>query len=429
MKFVWSRPAARSALIFLACFLLNLTWQNRADLLSWRGSGNPCEFAEDRFSWGDKWFYGEMGLLGAKPSQITSLMMLGDGDPREVQADLCAERKYTASLIHALVNDRANARVIAIDKYYGDGCTDAEANDLLQAAVRDAVEERSVPIVVGQPTAEPRRRSAAACIVKVQPGLALERAELGLLQLDADTRRIPVQWPAFFSDPRSTQDEQPAAPPAKSFAFLAAQRGASKADQQRSVDAVRDRVVGPIGRFRTTVKPIRAVDFLCAYDTAAFERTWQEKCPLPPSSSRGTALMVKPIVVVGEESDSDRQPFLKGEVYGAEVQAHYIDALLSGDYLREMRFRWMALTWLLVAIGTGVYGYVSQKSQWSKWLRLLLVWTALSVIAAGAAPYLGYYPPMDLLTTVFLALASSFGGSLVGERGLHFSKHLKQHPH
>ena len=139
------------------------------------------------------------------------------------------------------------------------------------------------------------------------------------------------------------------------------------------------------------------------------------------------------MVVIGSADVSDLKTVLEDQVYGYQVHARYIAALLGGAYLRE----WPLLIQLaLVAMLLGVTEFITLTFDIdghlpARWfspvvrrfpfllkkgrgpsvmlvvtMLCLLVWLAAVVLfyATWLPPHIGYLPPLGLLATSVLLL-------------------------
>jgi len=275
----------------------------------------------------------EFGTSRKPQSHRVILVTLAAGtEPDEVLSNVCAQRLFTARLIKRL-ND-LNVSVIAFDKFYNPkSCTregEERATQAFVAAVRAsrAVIVRGLPSVMldhkqtanitGDSTQNPKEREV--CLRETATlDLPIPASNSGLLRLDADTRRIPLRWPAFQEDGKTVKLVD-------SFALVAV-----RAIEPEVLDTpVLQQALDSGEQPYSTNIPFAgrsALAILCGRNSK--NATDWEKCETdePWSEINGA------IVVVGDHSgDTDKHPSIQGLIYGVDLQANYIAALLDQRY-------------------------------------------------------------------------------------------------
>lgn len=338
------------------------------------------------------------------PSHATLLELNKTEDaPISVHA-YCEQRELMAGLIEAVT--RAHPSVIVVDKYYDPlECREHRGTDALIAAVTAAA--RRTPVIVGLVTYNDSGQLEAG------PNLDLCAAEAGcpnlhyaLVDLDVDTRRLPLGFPVENGDGQSAWRESLA---------LAASRShrpelVSLPTRMQLLLSRRDHP------FSSLVDPAHfkrrfAGDVLCA--SWSGKRDAIAACDSRSATRAKERDFVGRVVVIGDndgERDLHRTRF--GVLPGFVLQANYIEAILDQRYLISYPildyiagFAFFGLCYYVfmsgVALGAG--------------LVILLAGSAvmmLCIIAIAASP-LGIY--LDPKTINLFALVVLLG-HLIAER-------------
>lgn len=272
--------------------------------------------------------YGTIVKYGSarKPqSHRVVLVTLSAGvEPDEVLAKLCSQRLFIAGLIRRL-ND-LNVSVIALDKSYAPTSCNKEGEETqnTQAFIKAITASRAV-ITRGLPTAmldDKQTVGEREVCLRETPTLALPipPGNSGLLRLDADTRRIPVQWPVFQGDGKTVD-------PADTFALVTVRAADPEALDNPVLQKALKSGEQP---YSTTIpfSPHSALALLCGRQANKSTTDWKT-C----ATSDAWPEMNGAIVVIGDHNgDADKHPSLHGLTYGVDLQANYIAALLDQRY-------------------------------------------------------------------------------------------------
>jgi len=258
---------------------------------------------------------------------------IGPTEPDEIKSDFCLQRLFIARLIERL--KRLNVSVIALDKFYEkDTCPiEGDATKELLSAVAGP----SPVITLARRTriVPKHQRKPHACL-RLSPGfnLGISESNWGATRLDADTRRIPLRWPLLVQD----QGEKSSA---ETFAFVSA-RAANKAAVETPL--LRNALLRGQQPYSTMTKiqSYSALEVLCGKNATD---EWR-KC----SSAEPIEGMNGAIVVIGDRlGEQDTHPAMnvaegedikadeagtapEGLLYGVDLQANYIAALLDKRY-------------------------------------------------------------------------------------------------
>ena len=288
------------------------------------------------------WAFTHSGFRQLTAEHVT-VVKLSKSELPELFTDLCKQRRFMATLVDVINHD--GAALIVIDRYFTpDGCSDDTTNAELVRTL--AAVSKETPIVVGRQTLNERewcadferspddadQRFRSACLVLV-PFLDLptltksENVLSGATRLNADPRKIPLEW---FAYPSGFTGEPTLIP---SLALVAAKVRNPKLTGTRTI---KDYVAAhhhPLTTFvpRNEIPEVSAISLLCSTPAAT---TFQlSNC----KADNGLHWALKGrVVIVGLYSKDDdhetRTPL--GSVQGAILQANYIESLLDGYYLR-----------------------------------------------------------------------------------------------
>lgn len=356
------------------------------------------------------------------PSLQVSTVAFGAGGLTYLQADLCRGRMAMADLIDALGS--LGAREVVIDKYYGRGsCSDPQSNQRFRAALSGS----RLEIVVGLETmpAEDHIRGWALTLppsfrfTKTREAsgtndLRVEHPVVeGLTRLNSNLLKIPLEWPVSDLDLGDRSRQHGPERMVDTLSFASARLAAPELVTRHGLSDFLRQGVDPYGEStQLEIKDVSADEVLCSDSRhrVSYSKRWHLSC----TSDRSPAL--HSVVVIGSPSEQDRFDVAGRPLYGYQLQALYIEELLSARYLREVPFKvWYSilLVWAVVAqawlILTDSPGRVFAK------VGLLTALLVLLLIVALIAK--DYFPPLRfiffLLTTFavmgLLELAESVG--------------------
>lgn len=348
-----------------------------------------CAAREASIAGPDQWLFKHLMVQRqGTPSARVAVVTMGEADGSDLLTNVCSGRRFTAGVLDAL--NRHQVSVVAIDKVYAPGsCRDEAANAMLAAAA----ERSRAKIVVGQGSHHPARPDAKACLIKSESfSFGAAAVQRGLTTINEDTLKIPLRWPMYASDAESERGGD--APEADTFALKTAQAVDPGLPSRRLLKANLDRHSHPYGDYRDPIESITATELLCS-DTPG--RAGLASCK--PVDLQGR------VVVLASQSDADVHPFFDGDAPGAMVQAHYIEALLTGRYYSELPFWGCALAfafWVLVT-----EALLLMTDRYKRWV---LACISLAYVAAAASLIWGLQlahivPPVSVLLAAFIILA------------------------
>jgi CHASE2 domain-containing sensor protein len=303
--------------------------------------------------------------------------------------NVCRQRIFLADLIRAIAD--FSPAVIVIDKYFAVRCGDDDAGT---SALRETMRELSprVPIIVGRRLAEaPKekthgRRSWPPLVEAPELTTELGIRE-GIVNIDPDTRRLPLGWTAL--------SEKGVAEWHRSLALEAAKVYDEKLDQKYPslVELIKNKENPYISFLKRADLEAQATystgDVLCGSPEAR-RRLENLSCTAPPRADLGY-LRGRIVIVAEPNADMDSHFSVLGHVPGFILQANYIEALLDQRYFKPVRWWanygtgfliYLAFHWILVK-----HHHALQKAgSWRVlWVLLRAVGWGLVVIGATIA--------------------------------------------
>ena len=255
----------------------------------------------------------------------TSVIEIDPADPGAVSIhDVCRQRAMTATVLRTIAPFLP--RVIVIDKYYLN--SECDSNAALRDAIRDV--SATIPVIVGRRIAdeskEPRYLMDALALPQ-QPGGHLAGA---VVNIDRDTRKLPLEWAAFDSASAARQggalvwQETLALTASRAF-----EAPAAVTDHHPRLGWLIDHQSHPYVSF------IDASQFPCLPVTALTSPGLPSACMGKPIAS--LEKLSGTVVLLGEiNPDLDEHASPIGPMSGLYMQANYIEALLDERYYRAV---------------------------------------------------------------------------------------------
>ncbi len=257
--------------------------------------------------------------------------------------DKCEGREFVANLLLRLRD--IEPAVVVIDKWYSPGvCKDSPGTTTLKSAVLQLSEK--VPIVLGEDsdTLDELRANADPDLGKLlqdgftekdqlasEPHLVPENGKkisYGLVRLNCDTRRIPLEW-QVYRDAESVRQRHRVSLPSLSFAAATV----ADKDVAKNVRAFLNEGEHPQTSFLTddNFKPVHAMQIVCG-TVPVNPQAWRECSP----ATEDEFDVKNKVVVIGEYSSVDEHRTVIGQVPGVVVQANYVEALLGDRYFKSI---------------------------------------------------------------------------------------------
>ena len=279
-----------------------------------------------------------------------------NSEPPQVLTNTCASRIFLSRLIFDL--GTLNAAIIVIDKYYSNGsCTEADANNTFLNAMdqqdRIVQHKPTIPVVVGQPTEKlASTLKSAGCLALKERFPFHDKANVhyGLTRLNSDTRKIPLRWTVIPENAKIIASNPPSETSADSISLVAARLKKPEIDKDPSIKRFLNTSHHPYTNFLLDLPTINAMSVACSAEAArpypgqslnsyTYSQSGRDPCAGKAvlQDDQGNKLdLTGKIVVIGDKSDADMQPFPGGDDRpGTWFQANYIQSLLDDRFLQE----------------------------------------------------------------------------------------------
>jgi hypothetical protein len=323
-------------------------------------------------------------------------------DLADIQGNLCEARAYMADLLDSIAAQ--HPAEVVIDKFYGPtSCTSSpEATRAFVAAVQTF----PAPVVLGESTAKAEKEVDGACLVrKPQLDFASPNVRHGLTRINFETEKVPLQWSVLpAGDPTPTTKSQAA----DGLAWTAVKTFAERPRIQELIDSGRH----PYANLDITLPRQTSTNLLCVAGSAEIQKRWAVTCTGPIERLPLTGK----IVLIGSEDEIDRREVLGSPMYGFDMQARYIQVLLSGSYLRALPFSAGLLTFaLFIFIIEGVptlleafrpgwrnIRFVSRAFPRRRYAWVVFWAIATVILTSLVCLALGYLPPLIVFGDIWL---------------------------
>jgi class 3 adenylate cyclase len=321
--------AAGARLLLGAVYLLPLAgliaWEHRDHLADFTSScDSPPDVAHSALYSVPYAFF----LSRASGDSVSSVSLVGiPNDLAEIQNNVCLARGYLADLVRSIAAQ--HPAEIVVDKYFGP--TSCKAFPQSTADLLAAVQSTSVPIVVGEFTDDAPAERNGSCLVRKQVlDFASPNVHRGLTRLYTELDKIPLQWTVLNSAAASdtTTSDTLSWTAVKIFAPDFAQRPRMKA----LVDSPTD----TFANLNLDLPRQTSTQILCGVGDPQLSSQLRSRWSLDCSGPTSTAPLAGKIVVIGSEDLVDQKIVLGSKVWGYDLQGRYMQALLSGAYLREL---------------------------------------------------------------------------------------------
>lgn len=285
-----------------------------------------------------------LAMANMKDSQQVSLVAI-EAQLAEVQANVCLARGFTADLLQAVAAQ--GPAVIAIDKFYGkSSCAPGDPDT---AKLLKTIASLKVPVVVGASTHNSEQNNLTSCLVLTDQlfvpvaggrGTTAEAGgavvHTGLTRLNEDPLKIPLVWPVFATDGDSkiANDDS-----GNSLPLVTTQLANPSLTSTKNFQNLINSPQQPYANVNDPLEEQTATNLLCAAGSSDAVKRWGLNCTghVKPVDLKGK------VVVIGAQSSTDSYSVMDRDMYGFELQAHYIAALLGGAYLRDISAAWLLL--------------------------------------------------------------------------------------
>ena len=247
-------------------------------------------------------------------------------EPEDVISDYCTQRQFTARVIDRL--NELQVSIITLDKIYmRKRCPD---NDIGTDALHNSIKHSRATIILGadtEITPQTRVNNQDVCL-RLRQGqfLSFDVADdkAGLLRMDANTRLAPLEWPVRVTEANSS-DEIRNLP---TLSFVTALAADARAVQTRVLQSAIRSHQQPYST-RIDMPVFSAAQVLCGRSYSSVSNDWRtcKSGELPNDLDPRNA-----IVIFGDhvgENDLHQEPQHPQGLYGVDLQANYIAAILD----------------------------------------------------------------------------------------------------
>lgn len=325
-------------------------------------------------------------------------------DLEEIQSNACIGRAYTADVLRTLA--LLHPAVIVLDKFYSPGaCASAPESTRDFVATTGAL---SVPVIVGESTGGLPRRVDEACLVrKPQLDFASPNVHHGLTRLNTATEKLPLEWRVLPATPTAGRSEV-----ADSLALATIKVYDPGYVNRPRIRALLGADRHPYANLDLDLPHATTTDLLCEAGTPAMLNRWRPDCSHRPTP---VSIMGK-VIVIGSEGRDDLRQVLGTRMWGFDLHAHYIEALLSGTFLRTVSFgAAFAIFTAFILMTEAVPALLSYyRPRWRHkrflchaYKRRRYFWTAFwavtfVVVTTLVALFLHYLPPLIMFSDIAL---------------------------
>lgn len=396
-------PRVVLGIVYLAALSGLILWEyhDRLDL----GSGCDAADAEARpafFTYPYRWFL--EWSHGDSATQVSVVAI--PNDLENIQRNVCLGRGYLADVLRAVAFQ--HPAEIVLDKYFGaSACSeDAQSTEDL----RNVVQSLQVPVVVGESTDLAETERSGSCLVrKPQLDFRSPNVHHGLTRLNAQNEKVPLAWRVRDAE---SGDSAAKVYDIGSLAWTAVTAYDPNYTQRERIRSLKDINRHPYANLEVELPRETSSDLLCDTGTVDMRHRWGLSC----SDAARRVSMLGRVVVIGSEQDVDRRFALGQRMWGMDLQARYIQALLSGNYLRATP-SWLDFllfcTFIFVIEGLPTI-LEAFRPHWKKhrlfskaFQRRRYVWVgfwtvATIVITSAVALVFGFLPPLILFGDIVL---------------------------
>ncbi len=314
------RRAIRFTAVFVVACVLTPVFEGWLD----RGiaSGDSANVAQATFTFSGLYQKIVVSPRNPIPRNTAIVKIDPENDPGSVGVhDLCGQRKMMPVLLSRIAD--AKPRVIVIDKFFGETSCPGTINQDLIAAISKI--NATIPLVVGRIVVDDSSLYLQTSLFKDLPEL-----RDGIVNLDRDTRKLPLRWKVYGTKAGMERDAGLAW--RETLALMAAEVYENGELDRRHPDlAMLDPGSNPyisfLNRKQFAPYSFLAGFVLCGHDVAQGENT--AACE---GSPRTLGVLSGKIVLVGEIIDQDRWATVVGNLPGVYLHANFIEALLDDRY-------------------------------------------------------------------------------------------------
>jgi hypothetical protein len=359
-------------------------------------------------------------LLGFKQSPSPSVVIVyidPKTDPPELLTNTCLARVFIGKLVDDISS--LGAKAIVIDKFYSkDSCSDKNVN----GAFGTAMTNKTIPIIVGQPTqllSDDKGTDKGCLAISPQFPLDPQKVKYGLTRLNNDVLKLPLRWPLFrdtdnprvdkpINDDSNPKIDDKDLHAGDTISLMAARQIDWRVDQES--DPVAKLIALHVHPYTSFIElPFtNAMKVRCSKEPEILDANGEKldctKIQFPKDAIDPRALAGK-IVVIGDLSDQDMQPFPdeKKERPGVYLQANYLQSILDRRFLQEIPW-YVTLIGLVVFI-VAIYCLHFFLEGWSPTRISLAMLAVTLLVCLVALLWRQYYTPLWAIWTAATVVA------------------------
>jgi hypothetical protein len=256
---------------------------------------------------------------GERTSQVSEVAIPLDLD--DIQHNYCQARMYTADLLRTIATQ--HPAEVVIDKFYSP--TSCLTTPQATQELKDVVRSLPLPVIVGESTNKVPTCDDSCLARKPQMDFGSSNVLHGITRLNQEAEKIPLQWRILPSEGKDVK-----AVPADSLSWTAVK--AYDPTFAKGLPVLLDPNRQPYAHLTIHLPRQTSTELLCAYGTAAMRKRWSVNCTGPVQHLN----LLGKVVLIGSEDTGDYWPVLSSHMWGFDIQARYIQAILSGNYLSAL---------------------------------------------------------------------------------------------
>lgn len=295
-----------------------------------------------------------MGYREIRSRRVTMITLDAATTPASAAQNVCEQRWLVAQAIRQL--DAARAEVVVLDKGYDPTACPKTSEGTI--ALLSAAQEVAAKIVVAAATHVPPVDPKGCCLI-LNPSLDFgdkrngsgKAVVLGLTRLNADIRKIPLDWSVYSGDAAFSAHQDPTND-YQTLSYQAATFEDPHIAEEVTLKRLKDSGTHPLTIFIAPDKFEHgsAVALLCSGSyKAALESRYGLHCQDIPAF--GAELAGRVVILGDDYPGRDQWQLLGRQVPGVYLQANYIESLLDGRYQKPLSSSWnitILIVWLFL---------------------------------------------------------------------------------
>jgi class 3 adenylate cyclase/CHASE2 domain-containing sensor protein len=245
-------------------------------------------------------------------------------DPGSISLhDICGQRKMMTVLLRKIA--AAMPSVIVIDKYYGPGVCSDDVNIPFARALSEVGGQ--LPVVLGRRIVETGPY--------LLPSLPFPGTQEAILNIDPDTRKLPLKWEVYPSKSAMEQGQDPIWRETLAFKAADAYEKGKLVDRHPRLAELLKRAQHPFISF-LAIEQFKQFRFPAGFVLCGREVKQGEDAAACGGWANELKALSGKVVLIGEPNrDEDEHSTVMGRIPGLYLQANFIEALLDDRYFRE----------------------------------------------------------------------------------------------